>query len=70
MKYMNFHKLKTVVPSSYPPLCFGDNVLEGVFHGDCLGVSLDLTLRLNRQVQTVSKKNQDLYKYSMKLEGF
>ena len=30
-KFMIFHKLKTILPSSYPPLCMGDNVLERVF---------------------------------------
>ena len=56
-KYMIFHKLKTIRPSSNPPLCTGDNVLERVFHGKCLGVSLDPSLRFNLKVQPVSKKN-------------
>ena len=53
---MIFHKLKTILPSSYPPLCIGDNVSERIFHGKCLDVSLDPSLRFHLQVQTVSKK--------------
>ena len=68
-KYMVFHKPKTVLPGTYPPLCIGDNLLERVFHGRCLGVSLDPSLRFNLQVQAVAKKVSKFVPIIYKIRG-